>query len=215
MAAASLDRRVLAMTMLVRLERKDDDDDALDRLYDQDAEQTALAFVIERRYAAMLRAMHTLLGDVFQLGEDFRLTDADTDALLQVAAERVVMIDTATRNAIREQLAVGNRLGLSTWEIAFGKPDIGYAGLAGLYEETWRNRSLTIARTEIQTAQILSAQDRYRASGLVDRMRIVDGDYDAECAARNGRVVPVGQNVDLLHPNCRATVIPVLREGVI
>lgn len=197
------------MTALATIERKDD---AIERLYDADAEQTALAIIVERRYRAMLNAMHNLLGDVFELREGFRLTDEDTDALLQVAAERVVMIDTATRNAIREQLALGNKLGLNTWEIAYGKPDIGYRGLEGLYAETWRGRSLTIARNELAEAQHVSALNRYQASGLVDRVRAHDGDQDGPCAAQNGRTFPLDEPPKRQHVNCTLVVVPLLRE---
>lgn len=193
-------------------ERKDD---AVDRIYDQQAEQHALALIVEARYRRMLKAMHEILSDAFDIRESFRLTDADTEALLQIAAEQVVRIDETTRDAIREQLQIGQRLGLSTYEIAHGRPDLGYHGIEGLYEETFKGRSDTIARTELQTAQLESAKNRYAASGLVDHVRIADGDGDAICAARNGKTVPLTEAPSLAHPNCRVAIIPVLREGVV
>ena len=73
--------------------------------------------------------------------------------LLVEAARQVVRIDETTRQAIAEQLRVGQALGLSTWEIANGNAEIGYHGIEGLYTETWKGRAETIARTELQHAQ--------------------------------------------------------------
>ncbi len=200
-------------TALRAIERKDD---AIGHLYDQEAEQTALAHILDARYRAMLRAVHNLLGDVaFGQRESFRLTDADVEELLQVAAEQVVRIDTATRAAIREQLTLGERLGLSAWEIAYGRPDIGYGGLEHLFTETWRGRAETIARNELLESAHVASLNRYRASGLVDRVRAHDGDKDNLCAPRNGRVYPIEDAPSRAHINCSLVLVPLLREGVI
>ena len=201
------------MQTLARLERKDDD--AVDRIYDSAAEQHALALLVEVRYRRMLRAVHEAIGDAFDIRESFRLTDADTEALLQIAAEQVVRIDETTRAAIREQLELGQRLGLSTWEIAHGVPKLGYHGIEGLYSETWAGRADTIARNELAEAQYHSALNRYQASGLVDRVRAFDGDQDAPCAAQNGRTFPLDDPPKRQHVNCTLVVVPMLREGVI
>lgn len=188
---------------------------AVEDIYDQQAEQQALALIIERRYRNMLRAMHQLIGDAFQLREDFRLTDADTEALLQVAAEQVVRIDSVTVDAIREQLTLGQKLGLSTYEIAHGRPDLGYHGIEGLYSETWAGRADTIARNELLEAQYHSSLNRYQASGLVDSVRAHDGDQDALCAPRNGRIYPIADAPSRAHINCSLVLVPLLREGVV
>ena len=123
--------------------------------------------------------------------------------LLVEAAHQVVRIDETTRQAIAEQLRLGQDLGLSTWEIANGRADIGYRGIEGLYGETWKGRALTIARTELQHAQNEAALNRYAATGMVDhgrdrgRRRL-----DAACQARNGRIVSISERPRLLHPHC-------------
>ena len=188
-----------------------------DAVYDAEDEQGRLALILFPRYEKMLHAVHGLVASAFpELSpDDFRLDDQTTRRLLALAAERVVLIDESTRNDIRAVLQEGQRLGLSDREIAEGVPEQGFKGLRGLYRETYRNRSQAIARTELATAQVQAAQERYAATGLVQGVEIVEHtDTDDECAARNGRVVPLGQRVDLLHPNCRVAVIPVLTEGV-
>lgn len=185
-------------------------------LYDQNEEQERLAVLMEQRYRSVLKAVHEAIAETFGLRPDqFRLTDSAVNRLLVEAAHRVVGIDETTRQAIAEQLRLGQELGLSTWEIANGKPEVGYRGIEGLYAETWKGRAETIARTEIQHAQNQASLQRYADTGLVDKVQIVDGDYDDACARRNGRVVPLSERPGLLHPNCSMTLIPVLREGVI
>jgi len=188
-----------------------------DELYNSDEERERLARILEERYLAMLEAVNTALVKLYGLdAERFVVTDAAANQVLVEAARQVVRIDETTRQAIVEQLRVGQALGLSTWEIANGQPDIGYRGIDGLYQETWKGRAETIARTELQHANNVSALNRYTASGMVDMVQIIDGDdWDAECAARNGKIVPVSERPPLLHPNCTMTVVPVLREGII
>ena len=188
-----------------------------DELYDSDEERERLARILEDRYLAMLEAVNTALVRLYGLDADrFVVTDAAANQVLVEAARQVVRIDETTRQAIVEQLRVGQALGLSTWEIANGRADIGYRGIEGLYTETWKGRAETIARTELQHANAVSALNRYQASGMVDMVQIIDGDeWDAECAARNGRIVPLSERPPLLHPNCTMTLVPVLREGII
>lgn len=200
--------------MTTALATKQDQFESIREIYDQDAEQDLLAEILEARYERMLRALHAIVATAFPEIESFRLEDGATNRILIEAAHRVVRIDEATRLAIVEQLRLGQALGLSTWEIANGKPDIGYRGIEGLYQETWRGRAETIARTELQHAQLVSAVDRYRATGIVDRVELVDGDDDSVCKARNGKTVTLEQVPPLAHPNCTLTVVPVLREGV-
>lgn len=185
--------------------------DPIELLYDQGAEQAQLLLVMQPRYAAMLAAVHAVVASAFPEVEGFRLRDSDTERLLLEAAERVVRIDETTRAAIAEQLRIGQERGYSNWQIAHGVPEDGYRGVDGLYKETWKGRAETISRTELQTAQVRSAQDRYRATGLVDEVEIVDGDFDDACMARNGQRVPVTSRVELLHPRCTLNVIPLVR----
>ena len=73
-----------------------------------------------------------------------------------------------------------------------------------------------IARTELQHAQNEAALNRYAATGLVDMVKIIDGDqWDLPCANRNGTTVPITDHPELNHPNCTLVVVPVLREGVL
>ena len=186
----------------------------LDAIYDAEAEQEALALVLFPRYVRMLEVVHRLVESAFPEVEGFRLDDASTRALLAKAAEQVVRIDETTREALREVLQEGQRRGYSDRQIADGVPAEGFKGVQGLYLETWRGRPETIARTELSTAQVAASLDRYEATGLVSRVRLVEHtDTDDECAARNGRVVPITSRPQLNHPNCRLAVVPVVEDA--
>jgi len=186
-------------------------------IYDTPEEQRRLAAILEQRYLAMLAAVHAALIRLFGLdAERFVISDSAVNLLLVDAAQRVVRIDETTRQAIAEQLRVGQALGLSTYELAHGNANIGYHGIEGLYSETWKGRAETIARTELQHAQNEASLNRYAATGMVDHVKIIDGDeWDLPCAQRNGRIVPISERPQLNHPNCTMVLVPVLREGII
>lgn len=189
--------------------------DAVDRI-DWRAEQYRLSLAIDPVYRQTLVAMHALVADALGLDpRTFRLDDAATRRVLETAAEQVVKITATTREQVRAVLAEGQGRGYTTWQIVNGVPADGYGGLEGLFSETWAGRAETIARTELGMAQRVSALDRYKASGLVDRVLIHDGEDDEPCRSRNGRVVPLAEAPDLAHPNCRLVLSPVLKEGVV
>ena len=185
-------------------------------VYNSDDERKRLADILEQRYVAMLNAVHQAMIRLYGLDpKRYVVSDAAVNQLLVDAARRVVRIDENTRQAIAEQLRIGQELGLTTYEIANGNPAIGYRGIEGLYAETWNGRAQTIARTELQHAQNEASLNRYAATGMVDMVRIVDGDdWDLPCADRDGRVVPISERPQLNHPNCTLVLVPVLREGI-
>ncbi len=175
-------------------------------------EELRLQAILEAAYRRVLLELHYLVRDSLPVNPlDFRLRDEDTEALLQAAAQRVVMITDTTRRAIAELLEKGQREGLTTQQIA--------DSIAHLFDVTWRGRPETVASTEIAEAQRLAAINRYAASGLVDRVRISDAtrgkDHTATCLARAGTTVPLSEAPPLDHPRCSLVLIPVLREGVI
>jgi len=184
-------------------------------VYDPEEEQRRLFRILGPRVLELLRAWHQWVADQLQLSvEAFRLDDATTRKFLAYAAERVVLIDAAGRRAVQEQLTEGQRRGYSAYELAHGVPAEEFRGIKGLYEETWRGRSETIARTEIATASVAAGLDRYAATGMVDAVQIIEHeDTDAPCAARNGQVVPIASKPGLLHPNCQMSYVPIVNEA--
>jgi hypothetical protein len=185
-------------------------------VYDPEEEQGLLARILFPRYLRMLEAVHQFLQSVFPWlsPDEFRLDDPATRKQLALAAEQVVRIDASTREQLREVLREGQQRGYSDVQVADGVPAEGFGGIRGLYMETWRSRPETIARTEMATAQNAAALDRYGATGLVQRVQIVEHeDTDEPCASRNGKVVPLSERPGLLHPNCRMGLVPIVEDG--
>jgi len=187
------------------LERKDL---TADDLYTPE-DEARLQVILDHAYVTMLRTMHLLTLDYYadRLDPaDFRLDDPATRAVLAHAGQRVTMISETTRQSLAALLAEGQARGDTTAMIA--------DSIAHLFEVTWANRAEVISRTELGEAQRLSSLDRYAATGLVDRVYIIDGEEDEPCASRNGKTVPLSEAPTLAHPQCTLVLAPVLREGV-
>jgi SPP1 gp7 family putative phage head morphogenesis protein len=188
----------------------------VDDLYDAEEEQRLLGVILFPVYEWELETNHELIaGALAHLGlEDFRLDDEATRRQLALAAEQVVGISATDREGLGDVLREGQRRGYSDHQIAEGVPAEGYAGIRGLYGVTWRSRPEVIARTELATAQLAAAKDRYKASGVVSRVQIVENeDTDEPCASMNGKVFPVDEAPGLEHPQCRRGYIPLVDEG--
>ena len=187
----------------------------LEEVYDSEEEQGRLARILLPRYVRMLEAIHQLVASVFPWlsPDEFRLDDPATRKQLALAAEQVVGIDATTRGALRDVLREGQRRGYSAFQLAEGVPAEGFGGIKGLYLETWKGRAELIARTEMATAQNAAALDRYGATGLIERVQLVEhDDTDEPCASRNGKVVPLSEKPGLLHPNCRLGLVPIVED---
>lgn len=186
----------------------------VDDVYDAEDEQERLAAVVQPWYERMLRGMHELVRSAFLEVQGFLLDDEATRMILNAAAERVVLIDQATRSAVRDQLREGQLRGYSAFQIANGVSGEDYRGIDGLFATTWKNRAQTVAFNELAEAQHTSAMNRYAATGLVERVELVENeDTDAPCASRNGTVVPLSSNPQRLHVNCRLSTIPVVEDA--
>lgn len=95
--------------------------------------------------------------------------------------------------------------------------------VSNLFEHTYQNRHVTIARTESMTAYNHASVAAYAASGVVEAAQLFDNsqhteDYGASdglsCAERNGLVVPldaVARHIAGEHPNGTLGVGPVVR----
>lgn len=157
--------------------------------------------------AALAPLQTAVLSDVqvlvlAELGVVFDLDDAATREFLRRAASNVVGITDTTREAVRAALIEGQRAGEGVDQLAGRLRDLQAFGDA---------RARTIARTELAHASNTAALSNYRASGVVVGVRVFDGDYDAACAAMNGRTFSLGQEpATLQHPNCRRAFAPIV-----
>jgi len=172
-----------------------------------EAERLALEDIYVKRYGGMLRAVHGLITRSLNRDE-LPLDNVSVRHFLLEARARAVAVDAATQFAVAAMIAEGKRLGLSNWEIANGTADGSFRGIEGLFQETWKNRGVNVARTELAHAQLRASQDRFQALGIKEVVAH-DGDFDSACEARNGKRYPINNAPGLLHPNCRLTIEPV------
>lgn len=123
-------------------------------------------------------------------------------------------INDTSRNALSTQLQIGNSRGYSLDQMVRGVPDDNYRGLRSFVRETYKNRSKTIARTEIAVAQNTGTAGRYKAAG-VTQVIIQDGDDDDLCAPYNGTRQSIDWALDnpIAHPNCTRAYSAVI-DGV-
>lgn len=177
---------------------------------DDDLERTLLMLLFAKWYLTVQRAMHTLVVRVLNLGP-IPLDDPAVRQMVLRAQASAVAVNATTQRLIAQRIADGLERGLTARQIAYGTDE--FDGIDGLFDRTWKNRPLTVARTEMQRAHLAATVERFQTlgKGVVTHLLISDGDYDAYCAGRNGTAVPVSQAPDLAHPHCRLTVSPVVK----
>lgn len=115
--------------------------------------------------------------------------------------ERARGIDATTRQAVAEVITNGVAEGVGPGELGRRIRDATTFGDA---------RAETIARTETAVAQNAAALRTYTDFGVAE-VQALDGDDDAECAARNGKVFPLHEAEGISdHPNGTLDWIPVV-----
>lgn len=136
----------------------------------------------------------------------FDLENEWVQTTLDAVGERVRGITQTTRDDLAVIIGRAASEGLSV-------PDV-----ANLIREAFafsEQRAEVIARTETATAYNLASLRAYEESGLVDEVEVLDGDYDATCAALHGQRKSLEwARANLIgHPNCRRALAPVVRES--
>ena len=195
------------MTSTERAAGTKQDDQSLHRNDDLEQELLIAAFVLW--YGAILKAVHEVTITFLGIGP-IPLSDPSVAQMVLKARAAAVAVDNTTRKQIARTIAEGAQMGLSPAQIATGTDD--FPGISGLFDVTWKGRPEMVARTELQKAQLAATVQQWGhlARGRIAGWLANDGDYDAQCAARDGRVYPAGNPPDLLHPNCRLTISPIL-----
>ncbi len=140
----------------------------------------------------------------------FDLTDPAVTRALQMAGEHVKEIQGTVLDAVKEALVYANENGWSIDQLVRG--DGTQRGLREIIDETYKNQSRAIARSELGQAQNAAAAERFRSAG-VTKVEILDGgaeDSAPACNLANGQI----WTVDLLdahrlqHPNCSRCPAP-------
>lgn len=134
-------------------------------------------------------------------GKADSLFDRVLDYVRTKVGQRISGINTTTRDKLRDLIATGITEGQSPAQLG----DLIEGSVA--FNES---RSELIARTETMLAYNDAAIGTYRDFG-VEEVQALDGDDDAECAARNGAVYSISEASGITdHPNGTLDWIPVV-----
>jgi HK97 family phage portal protein len=144
----------------------------------------------------------------------FDLANPNVSRVVEQLGKRIVDISETTRADVVRVIAEGQAEGLSLSQISDSIRD--------LFEQTYKSRAETVARTETQVSYNLASQLGYQESGVVEEAEMVDNPdhvepYDSSdgltCAERHGMIVNVGlmdHHVEAEHPNGSLAFIPIL-----
>lgn len=133
------------------------------------------------------------------------------------AVEDIQGINATTKQAIEDLLRTGANRGYTVNQIINGVEDEGFTGLSELMmdngQAAWSpQRAETVARTSLMKAYNRSNLLGYEAYG-VSHVQARDGDYDAECAARDGRAFSIEDAMGIHdHPNGTLDWLPLLNQ---
>ena len=78
-----------------------------------------------------------------------------------------------------------------------------------------RNKAITIARTETLAAGNAAAKERYQLAGveMVEWVAAYDDRVCPECESKHGNTYPIDEAPELpVHPNCRCTLVPLMKS---
>ena len=177
-------------------------------------DEAELEKVLKRWFLAIAEGSWEMINLSMGVTAAFDLTDPAITKMLAKAGGKVKDITEVTRSALQDALKYGNEHGWSIGQLVKG--DENQPGIQSIVEETYKNRSETIARTELGNAQNDVTSERYKANG-VKLVGILDNgldDDDDECKIANGQVwtLEYFESNPLEHPNCTRCSYPIFED---
>lgn len=145
-----------------------------------------------------------VLNVVIDSAAQFSQNDPAVATLLQTAGQRVRNITSSTRAMLQSYLDQAYTAGWAIEDVANGRD--GVPGIKDFVTETYKGRAEAIARTEIGTAQQVTAVQRYKAAGA-DGVIVFDNGFDNShptCVELDGttQTLEWAAANPLQHPNC-------------
>lgn len=176
-----------------------------------------LGNLVKRFYATVLELSWDTWNLSLGVELAFDLTDPLVTEILSMAGEAVKDITEETIGNLQEALQYGSEQGWSIEQLVAGDPEAGIPGIHDLVEESYKNRSKNIARTELGMAQNAASINRYSDAG-VSKVLVLDNGFprsDENCAWIDGQIRslewtkedhpsegPSGIKNPLQHPGC-------------
>lgn len=180
------------------------------------AEERLLADLLTRFYAKAGEVAFADAADLLGVELDWSLANPNVGRTMDRLGTRIRGIAETTRADVARAVA--------DWSATGGTLDDLAGALTGLFDETYRSRAMTVARTESMYAYGLASAIGYEMSGIVSDIELADNpehteDYGASdglsCARRNGMVVPLAdaeKHLRAEHPNGTLAILPVIGE---
>ena len=192
---------------------------AEDDWWDGEAEDRALRDTLRGLYVEVGREGLQSVADKLGRFVFSQAVNRITQDLVEYGGDRITNINERTRDAIKAELIEGTRRGYSIPQLLEGVEAEGFAGVQGALLDNgvaaWDPyRAEMIARTETALSFNRAAIRGYGEFG-VREVQAIDGDEDAECAARNGAVFTVDEALAITdHPNGTLDWVPILDKAV-
>lgn len=159
---------------------------------------------------------------------NFSLTDPAVTRMLTHSGDLIEDISAVTRGVLQDTMKYGHERGWGVDDFVRGDPEAGVRGIRDIVAETYKNRSRTIARTELGIAQNDVTTARYLDHGVEEVMILDDGFPNSHrvCKWLDGQIRPLswtlsdhpdegpgGVFVPLQHPNCVRAYAPYFRTA--
>jgi hypothetical protein len=166
--------------------------------------------LIKRFYVEVIQLSWNSWNAALGVDVAFDLTDSSVTQALKMAGAHVREIAGTVVDAMVEALTYGNENGWSIDQLVRG--DATQRGLRDIIDETYKNQSRAIARSELGQAQNAATAERYKGAG-VEKVEILDGGADDSapaCDLANGQIwtVDLFEANSLQHPNCSRAAAP-------
>jgi HK97 family phage portal protein len=181
----------------------------VDELFNAD-DGKQLETLIKRFYVEVIQLSWNSWNAALGVDVAFDLTDSSVTQALKMAGAHVREIAGTVVDAMVEALTYGNENGWSIDQLVRG--DATQRGLRDIIDETYKNQSRAIARSELGQAQNAATAERYKGAG-VEKVEILDGGADDSapaCDLANGQIwtVDLFEANSLQHPNCSRAAAP-------
>ena len=183
--------------------------------------ENELVDILSKSYLAIGVKSWKTIGESGLVGEIPVDKKMITSRLQNIPVASAQEIHDTTHRAITRAVAIGMEKGYTIRQLAQGVTADNFPGIRSIVTESYKNRPMRIARTEMARAQLLAA-DLYYEKAKVEYFRAVDPDgspgdsyiapgdpFGRTCAERNGQIYTWNQHRNIVdHPNGRLTWIP-------
>jgi HK97 family phage portal protein len=176
-------------------------------------DRTQLETLVKRFYVEVINLSWDTWNVALGAELAFDLTDPAVTRALKMAGTHVKEIEGTVLDAMKEALTYANENGWGIDDLVRG--DATQRGLRDIIDETYKNQSRAIARSELGQAQNAAAVERYRGAG-VQKVEILDGGAEdsapacnlANTSGTNIWTVELFEANPLQHPNCSRAAAP-------